>query len=171
MTDLAAILEKGAMILTYTQLRRALQGRRQSLGIGQKELDDITGAPDGYVAKLECGVKNYANSLDWVLQALDLVIIVAPKSCLGTAAPNASKTVLPQALNGMTGAERLKKIGSKGGKAWAAGLTKTKRAKIGQDLHAARRRLPPKVRAELARKAANARWARAAMTGKPQDKP
>lgn len=167
MIDGKQLLEKGAFVCTYEQLRKSLQRRRQSLGIGQKELDDLTGLPDGYVAKLECGTKSLARSLDWVLEALGLVIIVAPKDCLQSAGPLASFDLKYQGVTAGLADDRLKKMASRGGNAWKRGLTANQRRARIVKMVAAQKKIPAKVRRARAAKAAAARWEAARAVSAP----
>jgi hypothetical protein len=76
MSDAAANI---AIIRDYSDLRQAIACRRKSLGLPQLELDQITGLPDGYQGKLECGMRSFgALSLGLVLQALGVELVLRP---------------------------------------------------------------------------------------------
>jgi predicted transcriptional regulator len=73
--------EAVSVIQSYDELRQAVASRRKSLGMTQLELDYITGLPDGYQGKIECGVRHFGSlSLGLVLQALGLEIVVRPRA-------------------------------------------------------------------------------------------
>jgi predicted transcriptional regulator len=68
--------EPFAVIREYSDLRKALAGRRRDLGLSQLATDEIAGVQSGYTAKLEVGIKNFGEmSLSSVLGALGLVLV------------------------------------------------------------------------------------------------
>jgi predicted transcriptional regulator len=68
-----------AIVRSYDDLRQAIATRRKSLGLAQLELDHITGLPDGYQGKIECGMRHFgALSLGLVLQALGVELVLRP---------------------------------------------------------------------------------------------
>lgn len=74
MSDTADTL---AVIRTYDQLRAAIAGRRKELGFAQRDFDQVTGLPDGYQGKLECGLRSVGGlSLGLVLEALGVELVM-----------------------------------------------------------------------------------------------
>mgnify|MGYP001546986344 CR=1 FL=1 len=66
-----------AVVGTYPELTAAIAARRRELGLTQLALDDRTGLPDGYVSKIECGLRRFGDlSMELVLQALGLRLVV-----------------------------------------------------------------------------------------------
>ena len=67
------------VINDYPQLRQVLASRRKQLGMSQLETDWQAGLQDGYVGKIEAGIKNLGNvSLSSLLSALKVEMIIQP---------------------------------------------------------------------------------------------
>jgi len=63
---------------TYPDLLHILAERRRELGVSQRALDDALGVADGYVGKLEVGMRNLGPmSMQALLEALGVRILVA----------------------------------------------------------------------------------------------
>lgn len=72
---------KPAAIRNYSDLTTALAHRRNELNLTQFALDQVAGTQDGYVGKLEAGVRSYGPlSLGLVLQALGVELVLRPRS-------------------------------------------------------------------------------------------
>lgn len=66
-----------ARVGTYAELLSALVARRHDIALPQRAVDDISGLPDGYVAKLECGSKRLGMmSLECLLGALGVELVL-----------------------------------------------------------------------------------------------
>lgn len=77
---------------TDAALINAIVRRRRALGLSQLALDQITGLPDGYQGKIECGMKNPGlKSLSLILQALGLGIVLVPGE-----APRITQAIRPK---------------------------------------------------------------------------
>jgi transcriptional regulator with XRE-family HTH domain len=86
-------------IVTYDDLRRELQRRRQHLGVTSREFDDAAGLAAGHMSKLECGMRGFgAMSLPTVLSALGLrlALVEAPDGL-----PSAMRIAVAQADPGI----------------------------------------------------------------------
>lgn len=69
------------VIQSYDELRQAVASRRKALGLTQLDLDQITGLPDGYQGKIECGVRSFGPlSLGLVLQAMGVELVLRPRA-------------------------------------------------------------------------------------------
>lgn len=70
-----------ARVDSYKDLLAALVTRRHDVGLPQRAVDDVAGLPDGYCAKLECGMKRLGMmSLECLLGALGVELIVVAKT-------------------------------------------------------------------------------------------
>ena len=89
----------------YAELRKLVDERRKELRMKMWEVDVDAELQDGYFAKIICGLRNFGpDTLGKILAALDVEIVLMPRY----SAPSAeSKYSLP---------ERLRRIGSKGGR-------------------------------------------------------
>lgn len=73
---------------TYRDLTQALAARRRQLGLTQLECDARAGLQDQYTGKLEIGTRHLGKlSLPMLCAALEVDILVAPRSAVTTAAP------------------------------------------------------------------------------------
>ncbi|MFO1136046.1 MAG: hypothetical protein U1E30_12785 [Rhodoblastus sp.] len=82
-------------ITTCDDLRRALQRRRQLLGVTSREFDDLAGLAPGHMSKLECGLRGLGQvSLPTVLSALGLRIVLVEA---GEGLPRPMQTAIAQA--------------------------------------------------------------------------
>jgi transcriptional regulator with XRE-family HTH domain len=69
-----------AIVRDYDELRRAIAARRHELGLTQLEVNFRAGLQDGYVNKIECGIRHFGDmSLGVVLEALGLELVVRPR--------------------------------------------------------------------------------------------
>ena len=119
---------------TYEELRELLIARRKSLGLSQLDVDEISGLPTGYVAKLECSMKRMGPlSLMCLLGALKVRLALVPDAATHPELAVNSEGVIRIIRNHHA------VIGKKGGKVRMARMT------------ARQRRL-------FARKAARVRW-------------
>jgi hypothetical protein len=112
-------------------LRLAIDDRRRELKLTMAEMDHAAGLQDGYFAKYMCGSRNFGpGTLAKVIAVLGVQIVLVPEGML------ASLSKLSTGSH-----QKIRSIGSLGGKARAAALA-------------------PEARSAIAQKAAAARWSR-----------
>jgi len=156
----------------YADLMLAIDARRRELGMTMLELDARSGLPLGYSGKLftdptKANAKTLGRmSLGLILQALDVEMVL-----VRSAAPQGTKTELDQIDNTSSVSDRMRKLGSAGGKRWVESRTReqvirsiTKARRARWDKHKAEKRqerLRAVRRAERERKAQEAAHAEA----------
>lgn len=66
-------------ISDYEAVIRSIVARRKALGLSQLAVDQMSGLPDGYQGKIECGLRSPSlQTLSTVLQALGLGMVLVP---------------------------------------------------------------------------------------------
>jgi hypothetical protein len=115
----------------YAQLRTLIDSRRKSLGLTMLDLDDLAGVQSGYSSKIICGSKHFGNmSLGSILGALGIELAAV------RSAPPHEKTA--SGSNDSMDNYKIvrKKLGAKGGRAYANNTSAEERRKSAR--HAAK---------------------------------